>query len=44
MDITLLLSFLAFAGMIASWTMLPTSAPTVEQTPSIAPVASTLKA
>lgn len=44
MDVTLLFSFLAFAGMIASWTMLPTSTPAVEQKPSAAPIASTSKA
>ena len=44
MDFTLLLSFLAFAGLAASWIMLPTSPAVPEQQLSTAALASTSEA
>jgi hypothetical protein len=44
MDVTLLASMLAFAAMIASWIMLPTSQRAKAEETSAAPIASTSKA
>ncbi len=39
MDFTLLVSFLAFAGMVASWVLLPTGTVVAEEKMSTAPLA-----
>jgi hypothetical protein len=44
MDITLLVSFLAFAGMVASWVMLPTGGETAKKAEAPAAIPSTSKA